>query len=64
MDYSTSSHETHQFHYKILNVNTSEILAESDYYDYLEILKNALIELHKGLCDTSKIVIIKEVVKK
>jgi len=55
-------HQDLKYHYKI--VNKDNILAESDYYDYLAILLTAIRELHQGICDPNDIIIIKEVVNK
>ena len=57
-------HPSLKYRYKIVNVATSEILAESDYYDYLEILLRELKELHKGFTDTSTMIIIKGIENK
>lgn len=53
-----------KYHYKIINILSGEVLAESDYYDYLTILLKDLRELHQGICDPNTIVIVKGVVNK
>ena len=57
-------HPSLKYHYVIINNANMEVLAESDYYDYLEILLNALKELHKGFMDITKLVIAKRLVNK
>ena len=57
-------HPTIKFQYAIINKNTWEILAESDYYDYLEILLRELKVLHKGFMDTDDLFIGQRTVNK
>lgn len=53
-----------KYRYKLINNTNNNVLAESDYYDYLTILLNDLRELHQGICDPDCLIIIKEVVSK
>lgn len=57
-------HPTLKYEYAIINVESNEVLAQSDYYDYMELLLNSLKELHKGFMDTDKIIIGQRIVNK
>ena len=57
-------HPTIKYHYAIINKATWEVLAESDYYDYLEILLRELKTLHKGFMDTDNLFIGQRIVNK
>ena len=57
-------HPTLKYHYAIINTKTSEVIAESDYYDYLEILLRELKALHKGFINPNDLIIGKRIVNK
>lgn len=53
-----------KYHYEIINKKTGEVLAESDYFDYMKILQIELIKLHEGFIDTKDIVIVDKLIRK